>query len=119
MPLKYKLDDISFYGIKSKVKKILHFDLYPGEILQVCIYVIAGFEILKKPPLLVNQLDVRILVGQGYYDNSIMFNIFITTETQPKLTIPFFSRPEKAPTRDMRIFVHVLVPAGTMEKSTQ
>ena len=62
---------------------------------------------------------MRILVGQGYYDNSIMLNIFITTETQPKLTIPFFSRPEKVPTRDMRICVHVLVPAGTMEKSTQ
>ena len=62
---------------------------------------------------------VRILVGQGYYDNSIILNIFITTETQPKLTISFFSRPEKVPMRDMRISVHVLVHAGTMEKSTK
>ena len=58
-------------------------------------------------------------MGQGYYDNSIILNIFITTETQPKLTISFFSRPEKVPMRDMRISVHVLVHAGTMEKSTK
>ena len=70
---------------------------------------------LKPPP----PSGVRILVGQGYYDNSIILNIFITTETQPKLTISFFSRPEKVPMRDMRISVHVLVHAGTMEKSTK
>ena len=69
MPLKYKLDDISFYGIKSKVKKILHFDLV-GEILQVCVYVIAVKKDLKfkkktnpsgKPTRCENPSGARIL----------------------------------------------------------